>query len=111
MRSALSFPTFRNPSERGIILIAEYTLIRAGAFKSSPLDAGAMELVTESAAMKRVAELIERVAATEANVLVLGESGTGKDLVARQIHDRSPRRGSPYVSIDCASLPEELLES
>jgi transcriptional regulator with PAS, ATPase and Fis domain len=70
-----------------------------------------MELVTESAAMKRVAELIERVAATEANVLVLGESGTGKDLVARQIHDRSLRRGSPYVSIDCASLPEELLES
>src|SRR5215510_13349935 len=75
------------------------------------LDAGAMEIVTESAAMKRVVELIERVAATEANVLVLGESGTGKDLVARQIHDRSLRRGSPYISIDCASLPEELLES
>lgn len=70
-----------------------------------------MEIVTESAAMKRVAELIDRIAATEANVLVLGESGTGKDLVARQIHDRSLRRGSPYISIDCASLPEELLES
>src|SRR5260370_3200338 len=70
-----------------------------------------MEIVTESAAMKRVAELIERVAATEANILVLGESGTGKDLVARQLHDRSLRRGSAYVSIDCASLPEELLES
>jgi transcriptional regulator with PAS, ATPase and Fis domain len=70
-----------------------------------------MEIVTESAAMKRVAELIDRVAATEANVLVLGESGTGKDLVARQIHDRSQRRGSAYITIDCASLPEELLES
>jgi transcriptional regulator with PAS, ATPase and Fis domain len=70
-----------------------------------------MEIVTESAAMKSVAELIERVAATEANVLVLGESGTGKDLVARQIHDRSLRRGSQYITIDCASLPEELLES
>src|SRR5262252_5359497 len=70
-----------------------------------------MEIVTESAAMKRVAELIDRVAATEANVLVLGESGTGKDLVARQIHDRSLRRGSQYITIDCASLPEELLES
>src|SRR5262249_11302135 len=69
------------------------------------------EIVTESAAMKRVAELIERVAATDANVLVVGASGTGKDLVARQIHDRSLRRVSPYISIDCASLPEELLES
>ncbi|MCI0489768.1 MAG: sigma-54 dependent transcriptional regulator [Blastocatellia bacterium] len=70
-----------------------------------------MELVTNSLDMQRVAELIERVAATEANVLVLGESGTGKDAVARLIHDRSARRDGPFVKIDCAALPEELLES
>lgn len=65
----------------------------------------------ESAAMQRVQELIERVAVTDANILVLGESGTGKDMVARLIHSRSPRHDSPLVTIDCASLPEDLLES
>src|SRR5262245_57057570 len=70
-----------------------------------------MELVTNSRSMQSVAELIHRVATTESNVLVLGESGTGKDAVARLIHDRSPRRERPFVTIDCAALPEELLES
>ena len=70
-----------------------------------------MKLVTNSPAMQRVAELIDRVAATGSNVLVLGESGTGKDAAARLIHDRSPRRDRPFVKIDCAALPEELLES
>jgi transcriptional regulator with GAF, ATPase, and Fis domain len=67
-----------------------------------------MELVTNSTAAQRIAELIERVAATESNVLVLGESGTGKDAVARLIHDRSTRRDRPFVKIDAAALPEEL---
>src|SRR5687767_1577299 len=70
-----------------------------------------MELVTNSSAMQSVSELIQRVADTESNVLVLGESGTGKDVVSRLIHDRSPRRDRPFVKIDCAALPEELLES
>jgi transcriptional regulator with PAS, ATPase and Fis domain len=70
-----------------------------------------MKIVTQSPAMQRVAELIERVASTGANVLVLGESGTGKDVVARLIHDLSPRRDRPFVKIDCAALPEDLLES
>jgi two-component system, NtrC family, response regulator AtoC len=61
--------------------------------------------------MQRVAELVERVAAAGANVLVLGESGVGKDAVARLIHDKSARHDRPYVKIDCASLPEDLLES
>jgi len=61
--------------------------------------------------MQRVADLVERVAATDANVLLLGESGTGKDGVARLIHDSSLRHDRPFIKIDCASLPEELLES
>ena len=61
--------------------------------------------------MQSVAELIDRIAATGSNVLVLGESGTGKDAIARLIHERSPRRDRAFVKIDCAALPEELLES
>ena len=70
-----------------------------------------MKLVTNSPAMQRLAELVDRVAGTGANVLVLGESGTGKDAIARLIHDRSLRSNCPFVKIDCAGLPEELLES
>jgi len=70
-----------------------------------------MKVVATSPAMQRVAELVDRVSATASNVLVLGESGTGKDATARLIHDRSPRRDRPFVTIDCAALPEELLES
>ncbi len=70
-----------------------------------------MKLVTNSVAMQRVAELIDRVATTGSNVLVLGASGTGKDAAARLIHDHSLRRDRPFVKIDCAALPEDLLES
>src|ERR1700730_10494724 len=70
-----------------------------------------MRFVTNSPPMQEVAALIDRVAATASNVLVLGESGTGKDATARLIHDRSPRRDRPFVKIDCSALPEELLES
>jgi transcriptional regulator with PAS, ATPase and Fis domain len=70
-----------------------------------------MRLVTNSPAMQAVAELIDRVAGTASNVLVLGESGTGKDATARHIHDLSARRDRAFVKIDCAALPEELLES
>src|SRR5437867_449988 len=70
-----------------------------------------MKHVTNSPAMQRVAELVERIAAAGPNVLVLGESGTGKDLVARLIHNSSPRRDRPFVKIDCAALPEDLIES
>ena len=61
--------------------------------------------------MQSVVELVDRVAATDANILVLGESGAGKDAIARLIHDRSTRRDRPFVKIDCASLPEDLFES
>lgn len=62
-------------------------------------------------AMRAVYRLIERVAASEAAVLVLGESGTGKELVAREIHSRSRRAGGPFVTRNCAAIPRELVES
>src|SRR4029453_2383467 len=70
-----------------------------------------MKRVTNSPAMQGGAELIDRVATTGSNVLILGESGTGKDAAARMIHDSSDRKDRPFVKIDCAALPEELLES
>jgi two-component system response regulator HydG len=69
------------------------------------------ELIGESAAMKKMCDIIARVADTEATVLVSGESGTGKELVARALHARSSRASAPFVAINCAAMPESLLES
>jgi two-component system response regulator AtoC len=69
------------------------------------------DIVGASSAMKAVFDMIDRVAGSSASILVTGESGTGKELVARALHRRSPRRGGPFVAINCAALPEALLES
>jgi transcriptional regulator with GAF, ATPase, and Fis domain len=68
-------------------------------------------LVGESAPLKRVVDLVGRVAPSSVSVLITGESGTGKELVARLLHEKSPRRQSPFVAINCAALPESLLEA
>jgi two-component system response regulator HydG len=69
------------------------------------------ELLGDSAPMRLVFEVIEQVAPTDASVLITGESGTGKDLVARAIHARSARGEGPFVAINCAAMPPALLES
>jgi len=68
-------------------------------------------LIGESAEMKKVYVLIERVAKTKTNILIQGESGTGKELAARAIHRQSPRKDNPFVIINCAGIPENLIES
>lgn len=68
-------------------------------------------IIGQSRAIHQVMELVEQVAPSEANVLILGESGTGKELVARALHDASARRDGPLVKVNCAALPEDLLES
>ena len=69
------------------------------------------EIVGSSAALRRVQRLIEVVAPTDANVLILGETGTGKELVARAVHRTSPRHKMPFVTLNCAAIPTGLLES
>jgi two-component system response regulator HydG len=69
------------------------------------------ELIGESAPMKRLCDLIGRVSATDASVLLTGETGTGKELVARAIHHRGRRGEGPFIAINCAAVPELLLES
>ena len=72
---------------------------------------GFENILGRSAAMARVFELVRKAARSDANILVRGESGTGKELVARAVHANSPRAAQPFVPVDFASLPEQLLES
>ncbi|MBI2388059.1 MAG: sigma 54-interacting transcriptional regulator [Deltaproteobacteria bacterium] len=69
------------------------------------------ELVGVSLKMRRLYAILERVAAADATVLILGETGTGKDVVARSIHAASPRASGPFVTVDCGAIPENLIES
>ena len=72
---------------------------------------GKHELVWSGETMKKVMAQVERVAASETRVCILGETGTGKELVARTLHEKSPRSGGPFVTLNCAAVPAELIES
>ncbi len=72
---------------------------------------GSPRLIGESAGMRKVRLMIEKVAPTQSTVMVLGETGTGKELVARAIHDHSTRSDMPFVAVNCGALPETLIES
>lgn len=73
--------------------------------------AGIPEIVGESAPILRIKEMIERVAATDARVLITGSNGTGKELVARWLHEKSNRNTMPFIEVNCAAIPGELIES
>jgi DNA-binding NtrC family response regulator len=69
------------------------------------------QMIGESAPMLEVKDMIEKVAPTNARVLITGENGTGKELVARQLHELSPRNRGPFIEVNCAAIPAELIES
>jgi two-component system response regulator HydG len=86
----------------------EVAYLRSATETAPPI---APDLVGESRALDRMRTLISRVAETDSTVVVTGESGTGKELVARALHDASPRKNGKFVAINCAAVPEALLES
>ena len=69
------------------------------------------EIVGTSPAIEHIKEIVDRVAATDARVLIMGANGTGKELVARRLHDKSPRAAAPFIEVNCAAIPSELIES
>jgi two-component system response regulator AtoC len=85
----------------------EVKLLRRAVAASHGVD----NLIGESSEMRRVFNLLSRVAEADVSVLVLGESGTGKELVARAVHTRSQRKDGPFIAVNCSALPEALLES
>ncbi len=69
------------------------------------------EIIGESAAIKHIKDIVDRVAPTEARVLITGSNGTGKELVARRLHEKSTRASAPFIEVNCAAIPSELIES
>jgi transcriptional regulator with PAS, ATPase and Fis domain len=87
------------------------TQLQWGAQNNPVVKTEARAIIYQSDAMSQLMKMIDRVAPSQANVLVMGESGTGKELIARAIHDRSNRKSKPFVAINCGALRETLLES
>ncbi len=97
------FVMVRNALERSALITETRHLKRKVHLKN--------QMIGESEAIRNVREMIERVAPTEARVLIMGENGTGKEVVARLIHEQSNRAKSPIVEVNCAAIPSELIES
>lgn len=95
--------TIRNATDKTVLIKETKTLKR----KVSK----AYDIVGESPAIVKVKEMIDRVAPTEARVLITGPNGTGKELVARWLHEKSNRAAMPFVEVNCAAIPSELIES
>ena len=95
--------TIRNALERSD-LITETRVLKRKISKTN-------EMIGESEAIVKIKEMITRVAPTDARVMITGENGTGKELVARWLHEKSNRAASPFIEVNCAAIPSELIES
>jgi len=95
--------TIRNAMDKSN-LITETKVLRKKVSKT-------FDMVGESAPIKKVREMIDLVAPTDARVLITGDNGTGKELVARWLHEKSQRSGGPFIEVNCAAIPSELIES
>ena len=94
--------TIKNATEK-VSLVKETKILKKKVY--------GQEMVGESPALVQVKDMIEKVAPTDARVLIVGSNGTGKELVARNLHQKSPRSAAPYVEVNCAAIPSELIES
>lgn len=93
-------------------LVMEVTLLKERLkYLSKDLFKEHEEIIAESPAMKKVLSVVYKIAETEAPVLITGESGTGKEVIAKLIHELSPRKEGPFIMINCAAIPETLLEA
>jgi two-component system nitrogen regulation response regulator NtrX len=111
-----AFDFLEKPLARERVLVAVRNAVRTGTLGRDVRDLrererGRHALIGDSEAMRRLREEIERAAPTNARVLILGESGTGKELIARALHEGSTRAAGPFVKVNCAAIPEELIES
>lgn len=97
--------TVRNALERGS-LVEETKVLKKKVFSSKT-----KEILGSSDTISKIKETIERVAPTEARVLITGENGSGKELVARWLHEKSNRSSLPLIEVNCAAIPSELIES
>jgi DNA-binding NtrC family response regulator len=107
---------FEKPLDRDRVLVSVRNALKTTALarEVSRLRADAerrYEMIGESAAMRQLYADLEKVAPTRGRVLITGESGTGKELIARAIHRLSPRRDQPFIKVNCAAIPTELIES
>lgn len=94
--------TIKNATEK-VSLVKETKILKKKVY--------GQEMVGESPALVHVKEMIDKVAPTDARVLIVGSNGTGKELVARNLHQKSHRSAAPYVEVNCAAIPSELIES
>ncbi len=107
-----AYDFLEKPLEKERVLVTLRNAIEvSGLRRTVSLLAGGGEMIGESSQMDEVRQWIARVAPTDGRVLILGESGTGKELVARAIHEGSRRAGKPFVKVNCAAIPKELVES